>query len=181
MDFFYKLGRNKALHHSNEASFRAYHLLFFADNLDLPRKCQMLPQDLLQLPLVKKALRFMELVNVHAEAFVANSVEFFRLLMDEEIDIFCGAILEDSFLKIRRNSVFCLSVALNAKNKLYSLSRLTQLLAFETTEDAKQFCEYLDPDCFAKAAGKISDPEKLKDLVWLDPAVIGNQFNFNLE
>lgn len=145
-----KLGLPQA---PREAEFRAYQLLSHLKDADIERQIQELPIELFESNEIQLALKLRALIqqnnNNHVRGFVfhENASNFFGLffkLMKTEAPFLFSCLLESSFNELRFYSLKAMSRAYHARGKPYYSSRLMEMLGFDTSEDALEYCRHYD-------------------------------------
>lgn len=139
----------------NEAEFRAYHLLSHVRDPDLERQIQNLPNDVYQDSKVQLALKFRNIMtqNNVVERGVTNLVgalnlyiEFFRLVYSDETPLLMACLLETHFNEVRFYALKAMSRSYHTKTRPYSLTRLQEVLGYDSPEKLIKFLNYYEID-----------------------------------
>ncbi|CAN6596744.1 nuclear mRNA export protein Sac3p [Trichomonascus vanleenenianus] len=140
---------------SREGEMRAYQLLSHLRDPEIERQVQDLPKSIVFNKWVQMALRLRMLIqqnNFNPQfqrriAYTENCANFFSVYFkiireDKDVTFLMACLLESSFNDVRLLAVKSLARACHARGKPYLLSRLTEMLGFDSDDDTQEFCEY---------------------------------------
>ncbi|KAA8916781.1 hypothetical protein TRICI_001079 [Trichomonascus ciferrii] len=150
---FYSERRQRGLPQApREAEFRAYQLLSHLRDTDIERQVQELPVELFESKEIQLALKLRALIqqNNHTgrgAVYNENSANYFALFfraIKTEASYLFSCLLESGFNDIRFHALKAMSRAYHQRGKPYYVSRLVDMLGFDTEEQVLDYCKHYD-------------------------------------
>lgn len=144
----YSERRQKGLPDSpREAEIKCYQLLSHLRDPDIERQVQNLPERIINSAEVQLALELRALIQQNGlnHKSTENSANFFGVFFHKlktQAKFLVSALLESNINEFRLLSLKSLGRACHARAKPYALERLTEMLAFDDIDEAREFCEY---------------------------------------
>lgn len=150
---FYSERRQRGLPQApREAEFRAYQLLSHLRDADIERQVQELPVELFESKEIQLALKLRALIqqNNHSgrgAVYNENSANYFALFfraIKTEASYLFSCLLESGFNDIRFHALKAMSRAYHPRGKPYYVSRLVDMLGFDTEQQLLDYCKHYD-------------------------------------
>ena len=134
----------------NQPEMCSYLLMSHMDDAELVASIDRMPIQVSRHPLVNLAIELRSLASVCVP-------QFFSRLRQPDVPATLRAIAEVHFNRIRVQMVRKLASAVHRQISMYSLKRFAALLAFETLEEARRFCEFFDVNVLTSEEGEEID------------------------
>jgi hypothetical protein len=127
-----------------EAEFRAYYILTQIESAEIMGRAERWKPAVFESDEVQNALRFHELVQNKLVAAV------FSRTRSPRTSYLQSCLLQRLFIAMRREGLKALNSSHIYKDKAFPVSLLTQIMAFDSAEDAVEYCQHwgleIDPE-----------------------------------